>query len=136
MGLPVSVTFHRVDSSTWIEADVRKRATRLEMYCRLLRSCRIVIDVPHRHHQHGNRFRLHIELVVPDEAIAVTRDAPLTAPARDLALVIREAFDVARRRLQDYTRRHRLDVKQHSLRAAGPRRPTKRRLRTGDGRAA
>ena len=32
---------------------------------------------------------------------------------KDLRLVIREAFDVARRRLQDYARRHRRAVKTH-----------------------
>ena len=136
MGVTVSITFHRVDRSAWIENDIRKRAVRLGSYCQLLRSCRAVIDVPHRHHRHGNRFRLHIELVVPDEAIAVTRDAPLAAPSHDLALVIREAFGVARRRLQDYARRHRLAVKQHSLPAVRPQRPGRRRGTSRDGKAA
>lgn len=136
MGVPVSITFHRVSPSAWIENDIRTRAEKLEEYCHLLRSCRVVVDVPHRHHQQGNRFRMHVELTVPDEPIAVTRDAPLNAPPRNLALVIREVFGVARRRLQDYARRHRFAVKRHSLPSPRMRSRAPRRTRPRDRKAA
>lgn len=121
MGVPVGITFHRLSPVDWIEEDVRTRAAKLARYCHLLRDCRVVIDLPHRHHLQGNRVRFHLELAVPDEPIAVTRDAPMAASPRELAFVIRETFDVARRQLQDYSRRHRLAVKRHSLPSTGGR---------------
>jgi cold shock CspA family protein len=94
-------------------------------------SCRVVVTIPHRHHEAGNRFSLRIDLTVPGGEIAVNRESNLHASRKDLGeqdwvkqfevegmrkdlkLVIREAFDVARRRIQDYARKRRLEVKTH-----------------------
>jgi hypothetical protein len=90
------------------------------------------VSIPHQHHDAGNRFSLRLEILVPDEEIVVSRDASLHAAIQDLAenewvktfdidgmrkdlrVVIRDAFDAARRQLQDYARRHRMAVKQHA----------------------
>lgn len=131
MKLPVTITFHGMAPSEWMEREIRGRAAKLDTYCRDIMSCHVVFDVPHRHHEAGNRFSLRIDLRVPDEEIAVTRASNVHASRRDLGeeewvkqfdvegmrkdvrLVIREAFDVARRRLQDYARKHRQAVKTH-----------------------
>ncbi len=131
MKLPLTVTFLGMPPTGWIEEEIRARAARLDEYSPDIMSCRVVIDVPHRHHERGNRFTVRIDLTVPGEEIAVNRDANLHGERKDLGdeewvkqfdvegmrkdvrLVIRETFDIARRRLQDYARRHRLDVKTH-----------------------
>ena len=131
MNLPISITFRGIPPSEWIEADIYKRAANLDAYCRDIMSCRVVVDIPHRHHEEGNRFRLRIDLTVPGEEIAVNHESNLHAAKqdlderewvkqfdvegmrKDLRLVMREAFDVARRRLQDYARRRRRAVKTH-----------------------
>jgi cold shock CspA family protein/ribosome-associated translation inhibitor RaiA len=131
MQLPLTVTFHGMSRSDWIEDDIRKRAAKLETYCPDIMSCRVVVAIPHRHHEAGNRFSLRIDLTVPGDEIAVNRESNLHASRKDLGeeewvkhfdvegmrkdlrLVIREAFDVARRRLQDYARKRRLAVKTH-----------------------
>jgi ribosome-associated translation inhibitor RaiA len=131
MNLPLTVTFRDVTPSEWIEADIRKRVTKLETYCRHITSCRVVVDIPHRHHRMGNCFTIHIDLTVPGEEIAVTHGSNVYGFARnldetdggkvdiketrkDLRLVIKEVFDVAQRRLQEHSRRHRLEVKRHN----------------------
>ena len=131
MKLPMTVTFRGMNSDEWIETEIRTRAAKLDTYCRDIMSCHVVVEVPHQHHQEGNRFSVRIDLRVPDEEIAVTHGSNLHAATKDLhttewakrfdvegmrkdiPLVIKEAFDVARRRLQDHARRHRLDVKRH-----------------------
>jgi ribosome-associated translation inhibitor RaiA len=135
MRLPITITYHGIHSSEWIEHEIRRRAAKLDRYCPRLISCRVVVDIPHRHHEVGNRFNLRIDLTVPGEEIAVTRGSNLHAASQDLEaqewvkqfdiegmrkhlrVVIREAFDVARRRLQDYTRKHRRPVRLHKRRA-------------------
>jgi hypothetical protein len=117
--------------SEWIEAEILKRAAKLDAYCPDIMSGHVVVDVPHHHHEEGNRFSLRIDLMVPGEEIAVTRASNVHASRqdldehewvkqfdiegmrKDLRLVIRETFDVARRRLQDHTRKRRLAVKTH-----------------------
>jgi hypothetical protein len=131
MKVPMTVTFHDVPRLDWIEEDLRARAEKLETYCPDIVTCRILLDMPHRHHEGGNRFSVHLDLVVPDDEIAVTRTGNVHATSRqageqewvkqfdveatqkDLRLVVRRTFDVARRRLQDYTRKRRHEVKRH-----------------------
>jgi hypothetical protein len=120
-------------SSEWLQREIRGRASKLETYCPQIVSCRVLVAVPHRHHDHGNPFEVHIELVVPGEEIAVSRmprvreltpkDATtstkrmdVTAVRKDVLLVVRGAFAAARRQLQEYARRRRREVKAHTVR--------------------
>jgi hypothetical protein len=126
-----TVTFPRSKASPWLDTEIRDRVERLGAMCSDLLSCRVVVDIPHRRHVRGNRFSLRIEMVVPGEDLAVTRDANLHSDAkdaeevawskrfdveatqRDIRLVIGDAFDAAKRRLRDYTQRRRREVKRH-----------------------
>jgi hypothetical protein len=91
----------------------------------------VTVDRPHRHRQSGNRFQVRIEVAVRGGEVSISHESSLHAPAqargdrewtkdleiegmrKDLQLVIREAFDVAKRRLQHYMLRHRSDVKRN-----------------------
>jgi hypothetical protein len=135
MRLQTRVSFHGIPPSEWLEADIRKRAEKLGSCCSDIVSCRVVVDIPHRHHETGNRFSLRVELTVPGEHIAVTRASNLHAATQELGelrwtkaaeiesdhkhigLVVRDAFGVARRRLQNYIRRQR----RRAIRAKSPR---------------
>jgi hypothetical protein len=131
MTTPITVTFPKTKASPWLEAEIHDRVERLKVICAEILSCRVVVDIPHRHHQRGNRFSLRIELAVPGEDIAITRDANLhgvvkdldaqawskrfdvEATRRDIRLVIGDAFDAAKRRLRDYKQVRRREVKRH-----------------------
>jgi ribosome-associated translation inhibitor RaiA len=130
MTLPVDVTFRNLQTSEWLESEIRKRAAKLQTYCADAVACRVLVEVPHRHHEHGNRFHVRITIAVPGEEIAVSHAPSLHATGRngearrgkgseiagmrkDALLVVREAFAAARRQLQDYARRRRLAVKTH-----------------------
>jgi hypothetical protein len=135
MTRPIDIEFHGIQPTEWIEADIRRRAVKLDTFCRNILSCRVTVDRPHRHHLAGNRFQLRIDVMVPGGEISVSRAATWHAPVRDrhvrawakefevegrrkdVQLVVREAFDVARRRLQDFVRRQRGEVKTHRPRA-------------------
>lgn len=127
----ITVTFPKSKASPWLEAEIRDRVERLKVVCADILTCRVVVDIPHRHHQKGNRFSLRIELGVPGEDIAITRDSNLhgvvkdmdeqawskrfdvEATRRDIRLVISDAFDAAKRRLRDYKQVRRREVKRH-----------------------
>jgi len=129
MQTPVTVTFRGMNPSAWIEGDIRKRAAKLETVCHDITSCHVTVDVPHRSHAEGNRFSVRIDLTVPGEELAVARDANVHAARKHLGeedwtkqfdvegerkhlrLVIKDAFDVARRQVQTYAQRRRLEVK-------------------------
>lgn len=119
MRQPMTITFPGMKPDPAIEAEIRKRAAKLDAICPGIMSCHVVADIPHRHHQHGNNFRVRIDLKVRREEIAVAREGS----EKDLRLVLKRAFDVARRRLQEHLRQRR-DVKR---RVASPRRAAVKR---------
>lgn len=132
MTMPLTVTFPKTKASPWLEEEIRGKVERLQTICADILSCRVVVDIPHRRHQRGNRFSLRIELVVPGEDLAITRDANLhgavkdsdeqtwakrfdvEATRRDIRLVLSDAFDAAKRRLKDYAQVRRREVKRHA----------------------
>ena len=54
MKTPLTIAFPKSRPSPWLEAEIRSRVERLELICPDLLACRVVVDIPHRHHQRGN----------------------------------------------------------------------------------
>src|SRR5205823_5459031 len=84
----------------------------LETYCPDIVTCRVMVGKPHRHHENGNRFDVHIDIAVPGEEIAVShspnfRKQVEEGTKKDVRTVVRDAFAAAKRQLQDYVRRRR-----------------------------
>jgi ribosome-associated translation inhibitor RaiA len=63
-----------------------------------VKECRVTVDPPGPEVEKG-RFRVRITLSVPNSQIAVNRQT-----GADLAMAIRESFDAADQRLEDYVR--------------------------------
>jgi hypothetical protein len=149
-----TVTFPRSKASPWLELEIRERIDRLRAIYADLLSCRVVVDIPHRRHARGNRFSLRIEMIVPGEDLAITRDANLhsevkssdeaawakrfdvEATQRDIRLVIGDAFDAAKRRLRDFAQRRRREVKRHGSAAKEAVAPAPRRRSAKGGASA
>lgn len=106
MRQPITITFPRKKPDPAVETEIRKRAVKLDALCPGIISCHVVADIPHRHHQRGNNFRVRIDIKVRRDEIAVARDGS----QKDIRLVLKQAFDVARRRLQAHASARR-DVK-------------------------
>jgi ribosome-associated translation inhibitor RaiA len=98
MQSPMTVTFLGIAHSDALEADIRKRAGKLDACCRDIVSCHVVVDLPHRHHEKGNTFSLRITATTRGEEIAVKRQGL----RNELRVIIRDAFDVVQRRLQKH----------------------------------
>lgn len=129
MQLTPSITFRGIDPSAALEAEIRARIGKLETYYRPIMGCHVLVELAERHHETGNRYHVRIDVTVPGEEIVVTHEAGLHATAQDVdaekttkeaeadperkhaRVALREAFDIARRRLQDYGRRQRGTVK-------------------------
>jgi cold shock CspA family protein/ribosome-associated translation inhibitor RaiA len=111
MQLPLQVSFRHMKHSEAIEALVREKAAKLDTFSDHIMSCRVVVEPVGKHHQHGNLYEVRIDLTVPDEEIVVTREPSQHTEYRDIHVALRDAFDSARRKLEDYVRRRRGDVK-------------------------
>jgi cold shock CspA family protein len=109
MQRPLQITSRDFALTGAIEAQIRQRAEALEGYWDRLTGCHVVLEAPAvRHHRKGGPFNVRIDLRVPGTELTITRQN-----AEDLAVAVRDAFDAARRRLEDHVRELRHDVKAH-----------------------
>ena len=91
----------------------------LERYADRITGCHVVIGQPHRRHRQGRLYSVRVDLVVPGGEIVVNRDHHLDHAHEDVFVALRDAFDAARRRLEDHVRHLRGDEKSHAPRARG-----------------
>jgi ribosome-associated translation inhibitor RaiA len=138
MILPVQITFRNVPSSDAVAARVQEEAEKLDEFYKRITSCRVIIEVPHRHHMLGEQVHIRIELGVPGAEIVVRHEPSLHsavqrsggeewekhleahAEHKEIGVAIRDAFKAARRQLQDYARRQRGQVKVHDATSSFP----------------
>lgn len=108
MEIPVQIVFHHVAHSPALEQFIRDKATRLRaMYPRLLR-CHINLERAHCHNLQGNPFQARLVLHVSGGELVVNRDHH-----KDVRVALHEAFDAARRQLEEHAQRARRQLKHH-----------------------
>jgi cold shock CspA family protein len=78
-------------------------------------SCRVVVECRNPRHHQGNLFRIRVDLKVPGREIAVGCDPAAHHAHEDVYVAIRDAFDAARRLLEDHVRERRGEVKLHAV---------------------
>lgn len=108
MELP-RVYFLDMPRSEAVEAKILERVELLSRFSVDIQKCEVWVESPHGHHHKGRLYEVRIRLSVPGEEI----DVDLQPKQEDVYVSIREAFDAARRKLEDYERRRRGKVKAH-----------------------
>lgn len=137
MILPLQITFRNMSRSSAAEDLIREKAASIEKYCDQIVGCRVMVEQPHRHHRDGPHYHVRIDLTLRGEEIVVNREPSLHSgqqaieseectkceelevPSKHFEVAVKEAFDTARRLLQDYVRRNRGNVKVHEARLTG-----------------
>ena len=108
MQIPLQISFHGIQHSDALYSAIRERAEKLERFYDRIMSCRVVLELGARHKRQGKQFSVRIDLKMPGGEIAVTKEHD-----EDVQVALRDAFDAARRQLEDYARAQRGDVKRH-----------------------
>lgn len=108
MQLPVQITAHDFPLPANLEAEIRDKAAKLDSYYNGIMRCRVVVEAPVGHHRCGGPYNVRIDLTVSGGELVVNRP-----DNEELPVAIRDAFDAMRRRLEDYARHQRGDVKVH-----------------------
>jgi ribosomal subunit interface protein len=105
--VPLQITFRGMPHSDSLEAHVRRRAGKLDRYYGRITSCKVVVELAHRHHQHAKQYRVSIDVSLPRGELATTH-APADDPRfEDAHAAVDDAFDDANRRLEDWAERMR-----------------------------
>lgn len=139
MTIPLKISFRDMPHPKAIENKVRERANKLKTLYGDVLSCRLVLEAPHRDHGKGKAYVARIDIAVPDGKLVINREPKrlAVAPAahteelenylaeshepskhaahEDAYVAIRDAFNAAARKLQDYARRRRSQTKVHGV---------------------
>jgi ribosome-associated translation inhibitor RaiA len=118
MILPLQITFRHMSPSPALEARIHKLASKLDRFSEHIRGCHVVVEPPAHHQHQGFLYDFSIDITLPDEQIAIRHAHPADHAHEDPYVALRDAFRAARRKLQDYERKRRGDVKAHSQPAA------------------
>jgi len=105
MQIPVEITFKEMESSDAVEARIRELAAKLErVYDRVVR-CDVMVETPHRHQQKGRQFHIRVRLTVPGGEIVSSHDPGPDEHHEDVYVALRDAFNAAKRQLEDHSRK-------------------------------
>jgi ribosome-associated translation inhibitor RaiA len=98
----LQVSFRNVAHSDTTERLVIQKASKLARFSKQIISCRVVLELPHRHHHRGNHYNVHIGVSVPGREIVITRDSTDSKNHENLNLALIDAFEAAERQLDEY----------------------------------
>lgn len=119
MTADVHISFRGMETSPAAEAQVRRLVDELEQFSDRISACRVVLEAADRHHRHGRIYKVRVDLTVAGGKVVVNREPGQDHAHEDLHVSIRDAFDAARRRLQDHMRRLDGQTKQHEAPLTG-----------------
>jgi len=108
------IAFRNMDVSEALEQRIRTRVAELDQLCDRITACDVVVEVHHRHKSQGRTFHVRVDLALPGRTIVVRREPETNHAHEDAHVAVRDAFDSARRQLEDYVRVVRGDVKTHT----------------------
>jgi len=115
MQKPLQITIHGMEHSAALDAHIREKAAKLEEFYPRMIGCHVTVEQPHRHHQQGTQYEVRIDVRVPGRGeVVVNRQH-----AEDVYVALRDAFDAAKRQLEEHIRLQRGDTKVHPVASHG-----------------
>ncbi len=106
MQLPLEISTKYITLTPDLEAELRRRAERLERHSSRITSCRIAVEMPTgNHHQEGGPYRVRVDVTVPGSELVASKEE------EELYVAVREAFEAAERQVENWAQRRRGDVK-------------------------
>jgi len=95
---PVEIHFHGIEKSAAIEQRVREKVARLQRHFDRMTSCRVGIEIPQRTAGRPKIYQIKIEIGVPRRRpVVISHERKGSHAGEELALAIRDAFEVAQR---------------------------------------
>ena len=109
MQTDLQITVRDMEHSPALEERIREKVQKLEQVYPRIMGCRVVLEAPHRHKHQGKQFIVRLDVTVPGKVVVVSHDHH-----EDAYVALRDAFNAARRQLEEHARIQRGDVKKHA----------------------
>lgn len=108
MTFPIQITFHHMDRSEALEQAIHDKAEKLSKFHPAITQLHVAVTSETRHSSTAREYRVRLDVHVKNKEYAVTRQAD-----EDAFVAARDAFDAARRVLDEDIDTRRGFVKQH-----------------------
>jgi cold shock CspA family protein/ribosome-associated translation inhibitor RaiA len=121
MTIPLEITFaNSLTSSDALRRRINKEAEKLDKFHGRIVACRVAVKGRSHRQKHGDLFDVRLQISTPGgKDIVIDRNPPADHAHEDPYVAIRDAFNAARRRLQDQHRRQQGKIKVHEALAEG-----------------
>ena len=115
MQVPLKIAFEGgLTATDALRARIEREAAKLERFAARMTACRVAVIGRSGRHHHGDLYQVRIQIVMPGrDDIVVDRNPSADHAHEDAYVAIRDAFNAAKRRLQDHERRFAGRVKVH-----------------------
>ena len=110
----LQIKYEDLPESEALSTHIQQKADKLEQFFPRLISCIVTVGLPHRHSNQGEHYFVQIDVTAPGAEIISNRQNH-----EDVYVALRDAFDAAKRILEDHTRIRRGQTKQHAEPAHG-----------------
>jgi cold shock CspA family protein len=115
MAVPLEINLRGVDiHEEAFKAEIERQALKLGKLYSHIMNLRVVVDTPPKHKRRGRTHKVSVEVLLPQKKkLVANREHRESGAHEEMTYVIREAFDAARRQLEEYARRKSREVKAH-----------------------
>jgi ribosome-associated translation inhibitor RaiA len=104
---PLQLTLRSMAHSDALAEQVQRRVDDLEYLYDHIVSCHVVVELAGHHHEHGDRFRVAIDVGLPGHELVINHERTHQGSVESAEVVTHQAFDEAARQLQDWVKRRR-----------------------------
>lgn len=108
MKIPLQICTRKISLSQSAVAVIKQKVDKLETFCDKIIACRVMVETPHRHKNHGALCNVSIDISIPGGELAVKKEGH-----EDIYIAIRDAFDAARRQIIQYFNKRHLKYSKH-----------------------
>ncbi len=103
----VQISFRNMNHSTAVESRIDEKLAKLRQLFAEISGCHVMVELQHRHQHQGKLYHVVLELTVPGGEIVVSRASHDDHSHEDVYVAIRDAFEAARRQLEQHAGRRR-----------------------------
>ncbi len=109
MKIPLQISSRKMTLSSNTVNVIKHKVQKLESFCDKIIACRIMVETPHRHKNHGSLFNVSIDISVPGADLIVKKEAN-----QDIFIAIRDAFEAARRQIIQHFKKLKVKSPRHA----------------------
>lgn len=111
MAIALHSVFRDLDRSEALEAAIARHVDKLERFSEHIMRCQVRLETVGKHQQQGRLYEVRVDLTLPGTQVAISHEHR----HEDIFVALRDAFEATTRKVQEYVRTQRGDVKSRNV---------------------